>query len=136
MRGTGSGACLLPLRLDQPPAEAEPLLDALVAEERICAARILEVDQEGSSVPTGEKALRSGDRSFPGLLLIEATGGAAYGLRDTTTVGDIIDEVQKQEATALRGEAQVVWTDTPNLWIAVLSVLALGFVVLVWRVRL
>uniref|UniRef100_UPI00109C3382 VWA domain-containing protein n=1 Tax=Microbacterium sp. K36 TaxID=2305439 RepID=UPI00109C3382 len=66
----------------------------------------------------------------------EATGGAAYGLRDTTTVGDIIDEVQKQEATALRGEAQVVWTDTPNLWIAVLSVLALGFIVLVWRVRL
>ncbi|MCT1395746.1 VWA domain-containing protein [Microbacterium sp. p3-SID338] len=66
----------------------------------------------------------------------EATGGAAYGLRDTTTVADIIDEVQKQEATALRGEAQVVWTDTPNLWIAVLSVLALGFVVLVWRVRL
>ena len=66
----------------------------------------------------------------------EATGGAAYGLRDTTTVGDIIDEVQEQEATALRGEAQVVWTDTPNLWIAVLAVLVLGFVVLVWRVRL
>lgn len=66
----------------------------------------------------------------------EATGGAAYGLRDTTTVGDIIDEVRKQEATALRGEARVVWTDTPNPWIAVLSVLALGFVVLAWRVRL
>ncbi|WP_200839078.1 VWA domain-containing protein [Microbacterium sp. 1S1] len=66
----------------------------------------------------------------------EATGGAAYGLRDTTTVGDIVDEVQQQEATVLRGEAQVVWTDTPNLWIAVLSVLALGFVILVWRVRL
>ncbi|WP_233486734.1 VWA domain-containing protein [Zhihengliuella sp. ISTPL4] len=66
----------------------------------------------------------------------EATGGAAYGLRETTTVGDIIDAVRKQEATALRGEAQVVWTDSPNLWIAVLTVLALGFVVLVWRVRL
>ena len=66
----------------------------------------------------------------------EATGGAAFGLRDTTTVSDIVDQVREQDATELRGEAQVVWTDTPNLWIAVLSVAALGFVLLVWRVRL
>ncbi|MFD6816455.1 VWA domain-containing protein [Microbacterium sp. NPDC060132] len=66
----------------------------------------------------------------------EATGGAAFGLRDTTTVSDIVDQVQEQDATALRGEAQVVWTDAPNLWIAVLSVVALGFVLLAWRVRL
>jgi hypothetical protein len=66
----------------------------------------------------------------------EATGGAAYGLRDTTTVADIVEQVREQDATELRGEAQVVWTDTPNLWIAVLSIAALGFVVVVWRVRL
>ncbi len=66
----------------------------------------------------------------------EATGGKAYGLRDTTTVSDIIKDVQEQEATELRGQAQVVWTDNPNPWIAVLLVAALGFVVLLWRVRL
>jgi hypothetical protein len=77
VRGTGSGAYVLPLRLEQQPAGVEPLLAALVAEDRVCAARLLEVDQAGSAVPTGEKALRGGDRSFPGLLLIEATGGAA-----------------------------------------------------------
>lgn len=66
----------------------------------------------------------------------EATGGAAFGLRDTTTVSDIVTQVQEQEATELRGEAQVVWTDTPNLWIAVLSILLLAFVVVLWRVRL
>lgn len=66
----------------------------------------------------------------------EATGGAAFGLRDTTTVSDIVDQVQEQEATALRGEAQVVWSDSPDLWIALLSVAALGFVLVVWRVRL
>lgn len=66
----------------------------------------------------------------------EATGGKAYGLRDTTTVSDIIKDVQEQEATELRGQAQVVWTDDPNLWIAVLLVAALGFLVLLWRVRL
>lgn len=66
----------------------------------------------------------------------EATGGAAYGLRDTTTVADIVAEVQEQEATELRGEAQVVWTDTPNLWIVVLSIAVLSLIVVLWRVRL
>ncbi|WP_435748593.1 VWA domain-containing protein [Microbacterium sp. PMB16] len=66
----------------------------------------------------------------------ETTGGAAYGLRDTTTVADIVTQVQEQEATELRGEAQVVWTDTPNLWIVVLSIALLSFIVVLWRVRL
>lgn len=66
----------------------------------------------------------------------EMTGGTAYGLRDTTTVADIVSQVQEQEATELRGQAQVVWTDTPNLWIVVLMVVALSFVVMLWRVRL
>jgi Ca-activated chloride channel family protein len=65
-----------------------------------------------------------------------STGGEAFGLRETTTVTDIIAEVQEQDATELRGQAQVVWTDTPNVWIAVLLVLTLGFIVLLWRVRL
>ena len=33
-------------------------------------------------------------------------------------------------------QAQVVWVDTPNLWIAVLLVVVLAFLVLLWRVRL
>ncbi|MEV4736780.1 MULTISPECIES: vWA domain-containing protein [unclassified Microbacterium] len=66
----------------------------------------------------------------------EATGGAAYGLRDTTTVSDIVTQVQEQEATELQGQAQVVWTDTPDLWIVVLLIGMLSFVVVLWRVKL
>lgn len=66
----------------------------------------------------------------------QSTGGDAYALRETTTVADIIADVQEQDATELRGQARVVWTDTPNVWIALLLVLILGFVVLLWRVRL
>lgn len=66
----------------------------------------------------------------------EATGGAAFGLRDTTTVADIVAQVQEQEATELRGEAQIVWTDTPNLWIVVMMAGLLAFIVVLWRVRL
>ncbi|WP_311260151.1 VWA domain-containing protein [Microbacterium sp. WCS2018Hpa-9] len=66
----------------------------------------------------------------------EATGGAAYGLRDTTTVSDIVAQVQEQEAAALKGQAQVIWTDAPNLWIVVLMISMLSFIVVLWRVRL
>lgn len=66
----------------------------------------------------------------------QITGGESYALRETTTVDDIITEIQKQEASALKGQAQVVRVDTPNLWIAVLLVAVLGFLVLLWRVRL
>ncbi|MDA4890321.1 VWA domain-containing protein [Streptomyces sp. MS2A] len=65
-----------------------------------------------------------------------ATGGRAFSLRDTTTVAEIIDEVQEQEAKTLVGEATVVRADAPQPWIAALLVVALGFVVLLWRVRL
>ncbi|WP_309127217.1 VWA domain-containing protein [Microbacterium sp.] len=64
------------------------------------------------------------------------TGGQSYALRETTTVSDIITEIQKREATALKGQAQIVEVDTPNLWIALTLVCVLAFLVLVGRVRL
>jgi Mg-chelatase subunit ChlD len=66
----------------------------------------------------------------------EATGGRAYALRGGTTVADIVEEVREEDAAALQGEARVVRRDAPDAWIAVLLALALGGVVLVWRVRL
>lgn len=66
----------------------------------------------------------------------QITGGQSYALRDTTTVGDIVTEIQKQEAAALKGQAQVIWVDSPNLWIALTLVAVLAFLVLLWRVRL
>lgn len=64
------------------------------------------------------------------------TGGQSYALRDTTTVADIVTEIQKQEATALKGQAQVIRVDTPDLAIALMLVAILGFLVLVRVVRL
>lgn len=64
------------------------------------------------------------------------TGGEAYALRGSTTVGDIVTQVQEQEATALTGEIEVVETDDPVLWIVILFVFVLVAVVVMWRVRL
>ncbi|WP_256221105.1 VWA domain-containing protein [Microbacterium sp. AR7-10] len=63
------------------------------------------------------------------------TGGQSYALRATTTVGDIIAEIQKQEATTLKGQAQVILVDSPNLWISLMLVAVLGFVLLLSVVR-
>lgn len=65
-----------------------------------------------------------------------STGGEAYGLRGTTTVAEIVDQVQQEEATALRGEIEVVWTDEPTLWIVVTLMLVLVLILVAWRVKL
>jgi len=64
------------------------------------------------------------------------SGGRLYPLRGTETVAGIVDDIQAQAATELRGQVQIVWTDAPDPWIVVAIVLALGAVVLLWRVRL
>lgn len=64
------------------------------------------------------------------------TGGALYPLRETATVDDIVTDIQEQEATELRGQVQIIRTDAPEPWIVVAVVLALGTIVLLWRVRL
>ncbi|HWS51993.1 MAG TPA: VWA domain-containing protein [Microbacterium sp.] len=81
---------------------------------------------EGKDTEVSEELIRAA----------EATGGEAFALRATTTVADIITEVQEEAATELRGQAQVVWTDQPNLYIAVLLVGVVGLLVVLWRVRL
>jgi len=70
--GTGEGACLAALRLDDLLPIAGPALVAnIVTEDRIVAAELLETDQEQSSIQTREKSMREHDTSFAGLLLVE-----------------------------------------------------------------
>lgn len=66
----------------------------------------------------------------------QSTGGRMYDLRGTTTVADIIDEVQKEQATELEGQVQIVWADRPELALVALAALSLAFVAVMWRVRL
>jgi hypothetical protein len=71
--GRGAGALVAPLLVS-----SNRLADALrrapdIAEaDRIAAVQVLAVDRNASEIRTDEKARRTGDRSFDGLLLIEA----------------------------------------------------------------
>ncbi|NGM20979.1 hypothetical protein G3576_13225 [Roseomonas stagni] len=69
--GRGQGSCVMALRLDEPPRPDQDSLRSLIAGDRICAARLIEVDAAGTGVATAEKALRRGDGRFAGLLLLE-----------------------------------------------------------------
>ena len=70
--GLGRGGHLAAFRLARRPSADSAPMRAIVAEDRICAVRLLKVDASGTGTETHEKTLRAGDSSFPGLLLVEA----------------------------------------------------------------
>lgn len=78
--GRGAGAIVAPQLV---PAEslqhAVARASELASLDRIAAVRVLAVDRSSSDIRTDEKAMRSGDRSFDGLLLIEALEEGALG---------------------------------------------------------
>lgn len=75
--GIGQGGVLAVLALEEVPAGAAQLAANIVALDRIAAVRVLETDAAGTAVQTREKAMRSDDRSFGGLLVIEALDRSA-----------------------------------------------------------
>jgi hypothetical protein len=70
--GVGQGGFVAVLALDEPPQHGAPLAAQIAALDRIAAVRLLVTDRAGTAVQTREKAMRSNDRSFGALLIIEA----------------------------------------------------------------
>lgn len=68
--GTGRGGFVAPLRIESVGTAAE-IAGTVVKQDRIASVRVLATDQAQTSIQTREKGMRSGDRSFDGLLLIE-----------------------------------------------------------------
>jgi hypothetical protein len=70
--GIGQGGVIAVLPLQEAPEDGAQLSAGIAGLDRIAAVRILETDRAGTGVQTREKAMRSDDRSFGGLLIIEA----------------------------------------------------------------
>lgn len=100
-------------------------LDKASAYAASLGARVFAIDPAPEGSATGE-ALRAAAVS---------TGGGYFGLHDTTTVSGIVEEVQAQDATVLKGEPRIVRIDAPGPWLIVVVVAALALVVVVGRVR-
>jgi hypothetical protein len=76
--GSGRGGKIVPVICEAAQlAAARTALDAIVARDRVSAARLLETDQAGTTVQTNEKSIRGKDESFAALLIIEALDDAA-----------------------------------------------------------
>jgi hypothetical protein len=74
--GAGRGGFVAPLRLDD-TAGADALAAAAVKLDRVVTVRVLATDHAQTSIQTREKGMRTGDRSFDGLLLIEGVDAQA-----------------------------------------------------------
>jgi hypothetical protein len=70
--GIGQGGVIGVLAVEEAPADSSQLAAETAALDRIAAVRVLQTDQAGTAVQTREKAMRSDDRSFGGLLIVEA----------------------------------------------------------------
>jgi hypothetical protein len=68
--GTGRGGFVAPLHIEAVGSAAE-IAGAVAKQDRIASVRVLATDQAQTSIQTREKGMRTGDRSFDGLLLIE-----------------------------------------------------------------
>lgn len=74
--GPGEGGFVLPVRLADADVARETL-DRIAALDEVVSVRLLKVDRGGTDIATNEKAMRTGDRSFAALLVIEALSEAA-----------------------------------------------------------
>jgi hypothetical protein len=90
--GCGAGAIVAPHVI---PAtlldEAVRRAPELAARERIASVHVLVVDRTSSEIPTDEKAIRSGDRTFDGMLLVEALDGGALASALEAFAGGLAD---------------------------------------------
>jgi hypothetical protein len=76
--GLGHGAFVAPILSNADGLQAiRAAAPSLLASDRITATRVLEVDQGGTRIATKEKSIRSDDRSFDVLFLVEALDDAA-----------------------------------------------------------
>lgn len=75
--GSGRGGVVAAVRFAAGELPEADVVEALVAQDRIAAAHLLETDAARTGLKTSEKGLRREDGSFEGLLLVEGLDPAA-----------------------------------------------------------
>ena len=100
-------------------AETVPL-EAAAAYAGSLGARVFAIDPAPADTAASQELEAASLRS----------GGAYFGLRDETTVGRIVAEVQSQDATILAGVPRIVRVDAPEPWLLVVGVAGIALVVI------
>lgn len=137
--GDGLAACAL--GFDNPDLERSRSI-ILATDNEVNGAETVPLDQAGAyATSLGVRVYAidpvAGDSATGAALeqMATGTGGRYFGLRDTTTVDGIVDEVRAQDAAALRGQPRIVKVDAPGPWAVVAAVAVFALLIVVWRVR-
>jgi hypothetical protein len=103
--GIGGGGIVAPVILwETVPKDGATIVEALAREDRIAAVRLLETDKGRTTIQTREKSMRSGDRTFAGVLLVEGLDEEAvrHAVRHLDDAGTLYREIFSLERRCLR----------------------------------
>ncbi len=71
---------------------------------------------------------------------VNITGGSFYSMREESDGGDIrnniVEKIFEQEAAKITGAAELVYSDSPSVFILISAASFVAFMVLIWRLRL
>lgn len=97
--GAGYGAVLIPVFVrDAAACVRNQDLCALSGLPAVVAARMLQANSERTAVKSNERAMRSGDRSFDTLLMIETLDVEAAGRAMQELLPDVRDIIRREDA--------------------------------------
>jgi len=106
--GHGQGGVLAVVPFETAPGQPDEIATELAAMDRIVAARVMVTDEAQTSIQTREKGMRSDDRSFSALLLVEGLDGDA--------VRNAVWKAQQREPACTAGvEHSPLYTSIFNL---------------------
>jgi Ca-activated chloride channel family protein len=144
--GDGLASCVL--SFDGGSESTRPKSIVLATDNYVNGAALLTLDDAGQlAADRGVRvyALNPADYSDDAVAdevagelrtVAESTGGAYYALDGATTVGEIVQRIDDQEAGLFTGTRRLVVTDAPQVAVVVALLLAAASFVLLWRVRL
>lgn len=67
---------------------------------------------------------------------VETTNGKFYSLNDPKAAEGIINQITSEQTSAVKGDAVVIKTDNPQLWIWGLALAFLAFIGIAWRAKI
>jgi len=144
----GDGLASCALSFDGGSESTRPKSIVLATDNYVNGAALLTLDEAGQlATDRGIRvyALNPADYSDDAVAdevagelrtVVESTGGAYYALDGATTVAEIVQRIDDQEAGLFTGTRRLVTTDAPQAAVIVALLLAAASFVLLWRVRL
>lgn len=142
----GDGLASCALRFDTP--EADRSRSIILATDNLLAGRAIYTLPQAAELAASKGirvyGINPGDTEARGYLeslatefelVVQATGGAYYGLDDPNAVESIVGRITAEQAAVLPGDAQIVLADRPHLPFLLLLLALGGYLLVIGRLK-